>query len=141
MSLLADFANKVIGPAITRGGDQLMNAAINIPGTAAEKEIKRLHDEWMRTAQLGVRYYTPASRYEWIGDDCGQPMRLTCSPTWVFTRQTRSGLYTDSHTHSYQAFLIAGFQGLTIREPAKPKHPGSLKVTWELEYVEEPALV
>lgn len=131
MSLLERFADKYIGPALTRAGDHLMDATMGMPGSAGERELMRLHDKWLQTAKLGVRYYAPHSKYEWV-EICQAKAVLVCRPTYVFTRRTKGGLYTDAHCHSYRAWTNAGFGGLTTVAPPVPEPPVDFQVKGDL---------
>lgn len=127
MSLLESLARK----AVNGMADHLMDAAMGIPKDPASRELVRRHDEWLKTAKLGVRYYSHDSRFEWVST-CQGPWELECLPSWVFTRKTKCGLYTDDGRYSYRAFMTAGFRGLTTTAPSIPDRPIELEVKGDL---------
>ncbi len=119
MSFLSRVADRA-----AQGVDSWANGIVNaIPRTdAGEREIRARHDEWMRTAQLGRRYWTPQSEYIWLigpnGDERNAVLRATYE--YTFVRRDRVGLYTAAGDYSWPLFFQAGFEGFTTVEPSRP---------------------
>jgi hypothetical protein len=124
MPLLHNLANKLAdkyAPSVDAWARDIVNA---IPRTGAEGEMRRLHDEWLRGAQLNRPYWTEDSEYFWMAENHGGgDLRLACTEQFTFVRRDRLGLYTARGTYSWPLFLAAGPKGLITTEPPRPGRP------------------
>lgn len=124
MALLFNLANKLAdkyGDRVDSFAQGMTNA---IPRFGAEGELRRLHDQWARGAQLHRPYWGPEARYEWIATNGnGSNAQLACSWEYTFVRRDHLGLYTADGVTSWAAWWQAGPTGLTTDEPRKPAKP------------------
>lgn len=121
MPLLARLADKFCDRYAERIDTWVRETVSAFPTAEAERDMRRLHDEWARTAQLHRSYFSEDAEYFWVGDGIhnGAP-RLACVGEYVFVKRDRVGLYTASGTYSWDVFYRAGIKGLTTEEPPKP---------------------
>lgn len=134
MPLLYNIVNGFAEKHSQQVDDFAFGVAHAIPVTdSGEREMRRLHTDWLKRAELHRPYYRPDARYVWTGDGgwAGRE-RLACLGEVVFVRRDSRELYSASGKPSWRYFFTAGFRGLTTDEPPKPRKESEYFVSGKL---------
>lgn len=130
MALLATLANKLANSV----EHIALDTVAGIPRTGTERDMRRAHDQWLRTMRLDQTYYAEDARYYWVSTETngGGTARLALMGGYTFTRRDHNGAYTASGAYSWNAWWRSGLKGLMYPEPPKPPKGKDLFVEADL---------
>ena len=118
MTVLGNLANR-----LAKGFENVaLDVVAGIPRTGTERDMRKAHDAWLQTMQLGRTYYAWDARYYWVATDMNGAgdARLVLRSGYTFVRRDHNGAYTENGTYSWNAWFRSGLDGLTFPEPEKP---------------------
>jgi hypothetical protein len=132
MALLYALADKFADKYASRIETTVRGMTNAIPRTGVEGDMRRAHDQWLQTMQLGRPYWTEDAFYFWTTDDNGSNLRLAIMGELTFVRRDHLGAYTASGSYSWDYWWRSGPKGLTHPEPVRPPKPSFLSVKADL---------
>lgn len=122
MSLLYALADKFADKYADRIETTVRGMTNAIPRTGTEGDMRRAHDEWLKTMQLGRPYYAEDAEYFWVATEMNGAgdARLAIAGEYTFVRRDHLGAYTERGFYSWNAWWRSGLKGLMYPEPPKP---------------------